>query len=49
MYKLLYTLKKEESLSYDDYRRRTTGIWTKKRKILSRTYEIEIFNLPKFS
>ncbi|KAL6628842.1 hypothetical protein LY90DRAFT_511089 [Neocallimastix californiae] len=41
-YKLIYILKKEENLSYNDYQRRTKGNWKKKQKIFSATDEIKI-------
>ncbi|ORY76750.1 hypothetical protein LY90DRAFT_501614 [Neocallimastix californiae] len=41
-YKLIYILKEEENLSYNDYQRRTKGNWKKKQKIFSVTYEIKI-------
>ncbi|ORX72547.1 hypothetical protein BCR32DRAFT_250044 [Anaeromyces robustus] len=41
-YKLIYILKEEENLSYNDYERRTKGIWKKKKqKIFSKTDEIK--------
>ncbi|KAG4102685.1 hypothetical protein H8356DRAFT_1324629 [Neocallimastix lanati (nom. inval.)] len=41
-YKLIYILKEEENLSYNDYQRRTKGNWKKKQKIFSATDEIKI-------
>ncbi|KAL6598909.1 hypothetical protein U3516DRAFT_803149 [Neocallimastix sp. 'constans'] len=41
-YKLIYILKEEEKLSYNDYQRRTKGNWKKKQKIFSATDEIKI-------
>ncbi|KAG4090613.1 hypothetical protein H8356DRAFT_1409886 [Neocallimastix lanati (nom. inval.)] len=42
-YKLIYILKEEENLSYNDYQRRTKGNWKKKKqKIFSATDEIKI-------
>ncbi|KAL6630774.1 hypothetical protein U3516DRAFT_793046 [Neocallimastix sp. 'constans'] len=41
-YKLIYILKEEENLSYNDYQRRTKGTWKKKQKIFSATDEIKI-------
>ncbi|KAG4106425.1 hypothetical protein H8356DRAFT_1400216 [Neocallimastix lanati (nom. inval.)] len=41
-YKLIYILKEEENLSYNDYHRRTKGKWKKKQKIFSATDEIKI-------
>ncbi|KAG4089038.1 hypothetical protein H8356DRAFT_1432268 [Neocallimastix lanati (nom. inval.)] len=41
-YKLIYILKEEENLSYNDYQRRTKGNWKKKQKIFSVTDEIKI-------
>ena len=41
-FKLIYTLKKEESLNYSDYSRRIGGIWKKRKKVLGRTDEIDI-------
>ncbi|KAG4105808.1 hypothetical protein H8356DRAFT_1406288 [Neocallimastix lanati (nom. inval.)] len=41
-YKLIYILKEEENLSYNDYQRKTKGIWKKKQKIFSSTDEIKI-------
>ncbi|ORX52493.1 hypothetical protein BCR32DRAFT_251807 [Anaeromyces robustus] len=40
-FKLIYILKKEESLSYNDYERRINGIWRKKQKIIRKTDEIK--------
>ena len=40
-YKLLYVLKKEESLLYDDYERRINGQWEKKKKIDIKTDKID--------
>ncbi|ORY37164.1 hypothetical protein LY90DRAFT_511356 [Neocallimastix californiae] len=40
-YKLIYILKEEEKLSYNDYQRRTKGNWKKKQKIFSATDEIK--------
>ncbi len=39
-YKLIFTLKNEESLSYNDYERKIGGIWKKKSRILGKTNEI---------
>ncbi|KAG4093437.1 hypothetical protein H8356DRAFT_1428723 [Neocallimastix lanati (nom. inval.)] len=41
-YKLIYILKEEENLSYNDYQRRTKGNWKKKQKIFSANDEIKI-------
>ncbi|ORY36092.1 hypothetical protein LY90DRAFT_511658 [Neocallimastix californiae] len=41
-YKLIYILKEEENLSYNDYQRRTKGNWKKEQKIFSATDEIKI-------
>ncbi|ORX76116.1 hypothetical protein BCR32DRAFT_248991 [Anaeromyces robustus] len=41
-YKLIHKLKKEESLSFNDYQRRNEGILSKKRKIFRRTDQINI-------
>ena len=41
-YKLIYILKEEENLFYNDYQRRTKGTWKKKQKIFSATNEIKI-------
>ncbi|ORY87241.1 hypothetical protein LY90DRAFT_618943 [Neocallimastix californiae] len=41
-YKLIYILKEEENLSYNNYQRRTKGNWKKKQKIFSATDEIKI-------
>ncbi|KAG4086576.1 hypothetical protein H8356DRAFT_1434358 [Neocallimastix lanati (nom. inval.)] len=41
-YKLIYILKEEENLSYNDYQRRAKGNWKKKQKIFSATDEIKI-------
>ncbi|KAL6612257.1 hypothetical protein U3516DRAFT_798575 [Neocallimastix sp. 'constans'] len=41
-HKLIYILKEEENLSYNDYQRRTKGTWKKKQKIFSATDEIKI-------
>ena len=41
-YKLIYILKEEENLSYNDYQRRNKGNWKKKQKIFSATDEIKI-------
>ncbi|KAG4101166.1 hypothetical protein H8356DRAFT_1422047 [Neocallimastix lanati (nom. inval.)] len=41
-YKLIYILKEEENLSYNDYQRITKGTWKKKQKIFSATDEIKI-------
>ncbi|KAL6595288.1 hypothetical protein U3516DRAFT_804248 [Neocallimastix sp. 'constans'] len=41
-YRLIYILKEEENLSYNDYQRRTKGNWKKKQKIFSATDEIKI-------
>ncbi|KAG4083592.1 hypothetical protein H8356DRAFT_1436850 [Neocallimastix lanati (nom. inval.)] len=41
-YKLIYILKEEENLSYNDYQKRTKGNWKKKQKIFSTTDEIKI-------
>ncbi|KAG4103990.1 hypothetical protein H8356DRAFT_1419930 [Neocallimastix lanati (nom. inval.)] len=41
-YKLIYILKEEENLSYNDYQRRTKGNWKKKQKIFSAIDEIKI-------
>ncbi|KAG4093240.1 hypothetical protein H8356DRAFT_1428982 [Neocallimastix lanati (nom. inval.)] len=41
-YKLIYILKEEENLSYNNYQRRTKGTWKKKQKIFSATDEIKI-------
>ncbi|ORX76416.1 hypothetical protein BCR32DRAFT_284175 [Anaeromyces robustus] len=41
-YKLIHKLKKEESLSFNDYQRRNEGILSKKRKIVRRTDQINI-------
>ncbi|KAL6601855.1 hypothetical protein U3516DRAFT_802221 [Neocallimastix sp. 'constans'] len=46
-YKLIYILKEEENLSYNDYQRRTKGTWKKKQKIFSATDEIKIILLKK--
>ncbi|ORX73524.1 hypothetical protein BCR32DRAFT_285550 [Anaeromyces robustus] len=40
-FKLIYILKKEESLSYNDYERRINGIWRKKQKTIRKTDEIK--------
>ena len=39
-YELIYHLKREESLSYYNYKRKIEGIWKKKRRILTKTDEI---------
>ncbi|KAL6632215.1 hypothetical protein U3516DRAFT_792336 [Neocallimastix sp. 'constans'] len=41
-YKLIYILKEEVKLSYNDYQRRTKGNWKKKQKLFSATDEIKI-------
>ncbi|KAG4094163.1 hypothetical protein H8356DRAFT_1428114 [Neocallimastix lanati (nom. inval.)] len=41
-FKLIYILKEEENLSYNDYQRRTKGTLKKKQKIFSATDEIKI-------
>ena len=42
-YKLIYILKEEENLSYNDYQRRTKGtLLKKKQKIFSATDEIKL-------
>ena len=35
-----YHLKKEESLSYNNYQRKIVGVWRKKRRILTKTDKI---------
>ena len=37
---MIYHLKREESLSYYNYKRKIEGIWKKKRRILTKTDEI---------
>ena len=39
-YELIYHLKREESLSYNNYQRKIGGVWRKKRRILTKTDEI---------
>jgi len=41
-YELIYHLKREESLSYNNYKRKIEGVWKKKKKkrILKKTDEI---------
>ena len=39
---LIYRLKREESLSYNNYKRKIVGVWKKKR-ILTKTDEINDF------
>ena len=41
-FKLIYILKEEENLSYNDYQRRTKGTFKKKQKIFSASNEIKI-------
>ena len=42
LYELIYHLKREESLSYNNYKRKIEGVWKKKR-ILTKTDEINDF------
>ena len=39
-YELIYHLKREEPLSYNNYKRKTEGVWKKKRRKLKKTDEI---------
>jgi len=39
-YELIYHLKREESLSYNNYKRKIEGVWKKKKRILTKTDKI---------